>query len=169
MNDAVIGLLVGVQLFVLTLFYPLRIGALGHVSLAHDKIDINVTVFGLSVVKLRIKREDGAFRLLINGKPLKPPKKKPSIKQIKSIGKQYKLEGVRLSGNLLALVGTQDARRTAMLCAGIYGVASPIIRSCNIYTATASDTFEIDGRLKIKINALQILSLIFAGLRGSNG
>ena len=168
MNDAVIGILVAVQFFIAMLFYPLKIGALGHVSLVRDKIDLNVTVLGLSVAKVRIKREDGVFRLLINGKPFKP-KKKVSPKQIVEIGKQYKIEGLRLRGNLLALIGTQDARRTAMLCAGIYGIANPILQGCSVYTATASDTFEIDGRVKIKINFLQIASLAFAGLRGSNG
>ena len=168
MYDALISLLVAVQLLIVMLFYPLKIGAAGHVSLARDKIDLNVNVLGLSVVKVRVKLEDGKFKLLVNGKPFKP-KKKLTFKQIKSVGEQYKIEGLKLRGNLLVLVGTQDAKSTAMLCAGIYGIANPIIRGCNIYTSAASDTFEIDGRVKIKINVLQILSLAFAGIRGSNG
>ena len=168
MNNAFIGVLLAVQFLIAMLFYPMRIGALGHVSLARDKIDLNVTIFGLSVARVRVKCEGGVFKLFVNGKPFKP-KKRLSTNQIKSINEQYKIEGLRLRGNLLALVGTQDAKNTAILCASIYGIAKPIVHDFNVYTAVSSDAFEIDGRLKIKINILQMASLIFAGIRGSNG
>ena len=162
------GFLVAMQFLIAMLFYPLKIGAYGHVSLARDKVDLNLTVLGLSVARVRIKREDGRFKLLINGKPFKPTKKM-SVKQIKSVKEQYKIEGLRFSGNLLALIGAQDAKNTAMICAGMCAIAKPLMRNFNVYTAASSDTFEIDGRLKIKINVLQIASLIFAGMRGDNG
>ncbi|MCM1305699.1 MAG: hypothetical protein NC037_05225 [Bacteroides sp.] len=162
------GFLVAVQLLIAMLFYPLRIGAYGHVSLARDKIDLNVTVLGLSIARLRVKRESGRFKLLVNGKPFKTDKK-ISVGQLKSIGRQYKIEGLKLRGSLLALIGTQDAKNTAMLCALANAIAQPLSQGFNAYTAITSDTFEIDGRVNIKINLLQIASLAFAGLRGSNG
>lgn len=168
MYDALISLLVTVQLLIAMLFCPLKISAAGHVSLARDKIDLNVAVLGLSVAKVRVKRENGKFILLVNGKQFKP-KKKLSLNQIKSIVKQYKIEGLKLRGNLLALVGTQDAKNTALMCAGIYGMLTPIMQDLSVYTSSVSDTFEIDGRVKIKINVLQIVSLAVAGVRGSNG
>lgn len=162
------GFLVVVQVLVTMLFYPLRIGANGHISLARDKIDLNVTVLGLSVTKLRIKRERGLFSLQINGKQLKSGKKL-SLSKLRNIAEQYKIEGLRMRGNILALVGTQDAKTTAMLCAGLSGVLQPLVSNLKVFTAQPSDTLEIDGRLKIKINVLQILNMIFAGLRGNNG
>ncbi len=162
------GFLVVVQVLVTMLFYPLRIGANGHISLARDKIDLNVTVLGLPVTKLRIKRERGLFSLQINGKQLKSGKKL-SLSKLRNIAEQYKIEGLRMRGNILALVGTQDAKTTAMLCAGLSGALQPLIRNLKVFTAQPSDTLEIDGRLKIKINVLQILNMIFAGLRGNNG
>ena len=114
------GFLVAVQVLVTMLFYPLRIGANGHISLARDKIDLNVTVLGLPVTKLRIKRERGLFSLQINGKQLKSGNKL-SLSKLRNIAEQYKIEGLRMRGNILALVGTQDAKTTAMLCAGLSG------------------------------------------------
>ncbi len=162
------GFLVVVQVLVTMLFYPLRIGANGHISLARDKIDLNVTVLGLPVTKLRIKRERGLFSLQITGKQLKSGKKL-SLNKLRNIAEQYKIEGLRMRGNILALVGTQDAKTTAMLCAGLSGALQPLISNLKVFTAQPSDTLEIDGRLKIKINVLQILNMIFAGLRGNNG
>lgn len=152
--------------FALTmLFYPLRVGANGHVSLAHDKIDVNLRLFGLAVAKVRIKQADSKYELTVNGKPLKP-KKKVSAKSVISVIERYRIEQIKIKGNLLALVGTNDARTTALLCAGIMGALRPLIKNLNIYTAEPSDTLEVDGRLRIKITVLQLINLIVAGLRG---
>lgn len=154
--------------FVLTmLLYPLRIGAFGHVSLAHDKLDVNVTMIGITVAKVRVKRENGVFILYVNGKRVKT-KGKITLAQVKSVADRYRLEGIKLRGNLLALVGTGDAMSTAMLCAGLNGVLKPILSSVGIYTATPSDTLEIDGRLKIKMTFVQIVELIVAGLKAKS-
>lgn len=160
-----LSFLVAVEFVLTMLLYPLRIGAFGHVSLAHDKLDINVTMIGITVARIRVKREDGIFKLYVNGKRVKPNKGKISAKQITDVVRKYRLEGMKLRGNLLALVGTGDAMTTALLCAGLNGVLKPILSSVGIYTATPSDTLEIDGRLKTKMTFIQAIGLIVAGLK----
>lgn len=166
MNNGVTAFLLIIQFLITLMFYPLKVGANGHVSLAHDKIELDVRLFRLTVVRLRIKREKGVFKLLLNGKRIKGEKNKKSGSRFANVIERYRIEGLKLKGNLLALIGAQDAKITSMLCAAIGGVLSPVLDGLQIYTATPSDTLEIDGRVKLKINILQILGLVSAGLRG---
>lgn len=161
MNIGILGFLVTVQFLLTMLLYPIKIGAMGHISLAYDKIDANVTLFGFAVARLRIKREDGRFNMYVNGKMAKP-KNKITMSQVKNVAERYRLEGLKVRGNVLALIGTQDARTTAMLCAGLHGILGPLLNG-SVYTAAPADTLEIDGRLKLKISILQAISLIVAG------
>lgn len=160
--------LFAVQFLIVMLFYPIRIGAKGHVSLARDKINLDLSLFGVSLARVRVKKEEGLFRAFVNGKRFKPTKK-VSAKQIGGVIGQYKLEGIKAKGNLFALIGAQDAMTTAMLYAGISGLLQPLSSSLKVFKAKPSDTLEIDGRVKIKINILQIIDLISAGMRGNNG
>lgn len=161
MSIGILGFLVTVQFLLTMLLFPLKIGALGHISLAYDKVDANITLFGFAVARLRIKREDGRFNLYVNGKAVKP-KNKISISQVKNVVERYRLEGLKVRGNVLALIGAQDAKNTAILCAALYGILSPLLNG-SVYTAGPADTLEIDGRLKLKISILQVISLIVAG------
>jgi len=165
MNNGLTLALIALQFLITMLFYPIRIGANGHISLARDKVDVDLKVFRLTVARVRIKREKGLFRLLINGKPVKS-EGKISPKRMLNITKQYKIEGIKARGNLLAMIGTQDAKNTAMLYAGLVGILQPLVTNLKVFSASPSDTLEIDGRLKIKINIVQIANLVFAGLRG---
>ena len=166
MNNYGVALIV-LEFVIAMLFYPLRIRVKGHASLAHDKLELDLTVFRLSVARLRVRKQNGAFTLLINGKtPKLKGSKGLSLSKAANAVRQYRLEGIKARGSLLALIGTEDARDTAMAYAIVIGVLKPIVDNLRIYTAQPSDTLEIDGRARLKINLVQIASLIAAAIRG---
>lgn len=161
MNAAIA--LVVIQFLITMMFYPLRIGAKGHASLARDRMELDLTLFRLPVARVRIKKSDNKFVLQLNGKT--PDKnKKVSVKQMTNVLKQYKVEGIRAKGNLLALISADDAKNTAIAYAVLIGIVKPLLNTFRIYTAQPSDTLEIDGSVRVKINMLQIIGLLAAGL-----
>ena len=152
------------QFIITMLFLPIRVGAKGHASLTRDRVEIDLMFFRLSVARIRIKREKGIFNLYVNGDK---PEVKGKIKLKRAVGvlKQCKIEGVKIKGNLLALVGADDARNTAMMCAAIMGVLQPMLESINVHASQATDVLELDGKVIIRLSLLQLGSLITAGLR----
>ena len=164
MNNYTAALIV-LEFFIAFLFYPLRIGAKGHASLAHDKLELDLIVFRLSVARLRVKKEENKFSLQINGKAPKSNVKISASGAISAI-KQYKIEGIRAKGSLLAMISADDAKNTAMAYALAVGALKPLVQNVQIFTAEPSDTLEIDGRVKLKINIMQIVGLLVAAMRG---
>lgn len=162
--NATVALII-LQFLITMLFYPLRVGAKGHVSLARDRIEFDLSLFRFSIVRLRIRKTDGAFEVRINGKSPKGDKK-ASVRQVSNVLKQYKIEGIRARGNLLALIGADDAKNSAIAYAVLTSVLQPLIQNVKVYTAQPADAFEIDGRVRVKINLLQIAGLISASLKG---
>lgn len=151
--------------FVITmLFFPIRVGAKGHASLARDRVELDLTLFKLLVARIRIKREKGIFNLYINGDK---PETSGRLKLKKAVGviKQCRIEGVRIKGNLLALIGTDNARNTAIMCALVNGVLEPLLESISVHSAKATDVLEIDGRISVRLSLLQLGALIAAGLK----
>ena len=166
MYNGITTVLLILQFVIAMLFYPLRVGANGHASLANDKIEVDVRLLGLTVAKVRVKKTDGVFKVQINGKI---PDNNDNVNlpgKVISAIKSYKIEGIKAKGNLLALIATKDAKNTAMLYAALCGALAPLATGLRIFTAKPSDTFEIDGRVKIKITILQMINMIIAILRG---
>ena len=95
------------QFLITMLFFPIRIGAKGHASLARDRVELDLTLFKLLVARVRIKREMGIFNLYVNGDK---PETSGKLKLKRAVGmiKQCRIEGVRVKGNLHALVGADD-------------------------------------------------------------
>ena len=164
MNGYTTALIV-LEFFIAFLFYPLRVGAKGHASLAHDRIALDFTVFKLPVARLRIKKEEHKFSLLVNGKVPKSNTKISAASAINAV-KQYRIEGIHAKGNLLALISAADAKNTAMAYALAVGALKPLVQNVQIFTAEPSDTLEIDGRIRLKINVVQIVGLLVAAIRG---
>ena len=151
------------QFLITMLFFPLKFGAKGHASLARDRVELNLSLFGIAIVRLRIKRENGEFCMYINGEK-KKPKKNVDFGKAVGVVRQFKVQNVRLSGNLLALIGADDAKNSAMLCAAITCVLQPLFDSLRVYTARPSDALELDGKVTVHMNVLQLGSIIAAGL-----
>lgn len=145
------------------LFFPLKFGAKGHASLARDRAEVNLSVFGFSIVRLRIKRENGTFCMYINGEKKKPKKNRDLGKAVGVI-KQFKVQNVKLSGNLLALIGADDAKNSAMLSAAVTCVLQPLFDSLRVYTARPSDALELDGKVTVHMNLIQLGSIIATAL-----
>ncbi len=154
--------LITLQFLITMLFVPFNVGARGHASLARNRIEIDLNLFRLPIARLRVKKKDRSFALYINGK--QPKGKAISPKQALSALKQYKLEGVKASGNLLALVGTEDAKNSAMLTAALTCIAQPLLKQCKIYTSKPADALEIDGRIRMKINLYQLIAILLAAV-----
>ena len=53
---------------------------------------------------------------------------------------------------------------SAMLCAAITCVLQPLFDSLRVYTARPSDALELDGKVTVHMNVLQLGSIIVAGL-----
>ena len=152
------------QFLITMLFFPIRIGAKGHASLARDRVELDLTLFKLPVARVRIKREKGIFNLYVNGDK---PKTGGKLKLKRAVGvmRQCKIEGIKIRGNLLALVGADDARNTAIMCAAITGVLQPMLESINVHAAKATDVLELDGKISVRLSLLQLGALIAAGLK----
>lgn len=154
-----------VQFVITMLFFPIRIGAKGHASLARDRAELDLTVFRLPIARVRIKREKGIFNLYVNGDKTEM-KGRLKLKRAIRMLKQCKIEDISINGNLLALVGTDDAKNTALMSASIIGVLQPLFSTLNVYTAQGTEALELDGKVRVELSLLQLGGLIAAGLRG---
>jgi len=146
------------------LFFPFTVKAKGHVSLNRNRIQLDVRAFGIAFVKLRILRENSGFATYINGAKQKKPKK-DGMKRALSALKQYKFEHIKMAGNVNALIGAQDARDSAMICAAVNGILAPISSHLRVYASGAGENFELDGNVRLKINLYQIAALLFEALK----
>lgn len=151
------------QILITMLFLPLQIGAKGHASLARDRVELDLTLFRLPVARVRIKRENGIFNVYVNGNETEM-KGKFKLGRAVNVIKQCKVEGLRIRGDLLALVGAEDAKNTALMCAAVQCALRPIFGEMSVYAARPTDVLELDGNVKVRITVLQLGALLAAGL-----
>ncbi len=137
------------------LIAPLRIGLVGHMSLALGKAEMDLTVIGLRALRLRCGLKEGRLYLKLNGKKPKKPKKEISAKQIAAIGGYLKPKG-----ELSLIYGDSDALKAATVCAGLYAVLAPLFAGrCGIFAEAGECGLEADFRLGFKLNLLDALWL----------
>lgn len=137
-------------------FMPLHIRLSGHASLAHMALKLDVKIFALRAIRLRVKRKNGAFLLTVNGK--KPKRKHIGMKKLTTLSQDYSNSATQLKGRITAQVGADEAK-TAAIMEGVIMIAgaAPDI-DCRVYDSK-EENLELDFGFLCRANLIQIAQL----------
>ncbi len=153
-----------VQIVLLLLLCPLKITATAHFSLVGKELQMNVDLFSMSIVRLRIGIKDG-ITVKINGRKIENNNDSISTKTLIRIRDYIKNANVSLSVNACALIGILDAATSAIVCALVN-----MLPDVCVYPYVQGDKCEADAVVRVGINTLQIAKIAFiATFEGGKG
>lgn len=141
------------------LFAPVKVRAIGHASLENLSAQLNISVYALTPVRLRLKAHDGKFSLSMNGKPFARPKNISSAGIIRFLGSVR----MRAAINAKIIVGT--AGMDAMICAimtAATAAASNMLPGTQLRVYYMDrDGFDVDGGIEVRLSAWDALASLF--------
>ncbi len=148
--------LICLQAVIIIAFAPLNVRVLGHLSLAHMAIQTDVSLYGVRIASIRLRRAEGKLKLTLNGKRF--PDRRPKLRTLMTVPSRFARSGAVMKASVVASVGATEAKDSAMLCGILHSFMSPVVQNAAIYASTG-EAFELDFKLNFKINLLQIAQI----------
>lgn len=147
--------LICLEAVITMMFLPMRIGLTGHVSLARRRAELDVKLFALRLVRVRLFVKNGRFRCTLNGKKFKKPSNDPK-KAIKMADK-FLCSDIRRGGVAALRIGLDEAMMSAATGAMLQVLLLPLAKG-GVYMSE-EDSFELDVSINMRINLLQVADI----------
>lgn len=147
----------GIEVVLLLVLAPISIKVKAHFSLSRKSCQADISVIGAKIVRLRAKATENNIKVFVNGKEKHQKGDGIAIQNIVKTLNLFKVEHIRVVASIVALIGMDEAKNSAMICAMLCGIGG--IRA---YSDTNSERCDIDLSLKAKVNILQTIKLILS-------
>lgn len=147
----------GIEVVLLLVFAPIPIKVKAHFSLARKSCQADVRIVGMNAIRIRANILENSARVLVNGKEKHPNGENNAIQQARTIANVLKVEHIRIIPNVIALIGMDEAKNSAMICAMLCGIGG--IRA---YPDINCERCDIDMSMKTKMNILQAFRLMLS-------
>ncbi len=165
----------GIEMLLLLVFAPIKTTVSFCVVTDNNRCVICVDLVKIRAVTIKIKMENDAFRILINGKNKdikkdKDDKKNEGKKKRKSpldlpkILSFIKSEKMIRSARILGVVGADDAAESSVWCALLLtflSVAFPYANKSLFYPDFRSSRLDLNAKIGARINLLQALEMAY--------
>ncbi len=145
---------VAIEVALLIVFAPLPIKVKAHLSLSRKSCQADISVIGAKIVRVRANLLENGVKVLVNGKVKPTTGDSGSMQNFVKAMNVIKVEHIRIMPSIVALIGIDEAKNSAMLCALLCG-----IQGINAYPSINGARFDADISLKAKLNILQALRL----------
>lgn len=146
---------IAIEVVLIIAFAPLPIRVKAHFSLSRKSCQADISVVGAKVVRLRAQATENSIKLLVNGKEKQPKDNNIAMQNVIRTVNIIKVEGIRIVPSVIALIGIDEAKNSAMLCALLCG-----IQGITAYPCINGERFDADISLKTKLNVFQALRLM---------
>lgn len=147
----------GVEVILLLVFAPISIKVKAHFSLSRKSCQAVVRIVGINMIRVRASIYGDKAKVLVNGKEKQQSSDSNTIQRVQSVANALKIEGIRVVPSVIALIGMDEAKNSAMICAMLCGISG--IRA---YPDTNCERCDIDVSLKAKVNIMQTVRLILS-------
>lgn len=134
--------------------YPIKINVKAHASLDRKSLQVNLSVLKIPIVRLRGNLVKEPY-LQINGKKAKKKDNSISVDAVKGAIDYAKEQKLLKYSNIIALFALDDAKNSAILCA----ILALLPLGIRVY-GCGGDRFDADCAMEIKINVMQIISIL---------
>ena len=130
-----------VEIALIMFFAPIKVGIKGYFSLSKTCAGVDLTLYNLTLIRIRIFDEGGEIGLKVNDKGIDVNKlrdKTTYAKQPKIVLKLFKSlrnGEIIINGNILAVLGDNDPKNSAI----IFGIVSGILAMAGIKASIYSD------------------------------
>lgn len=145
----------GIEVILLLMFAPISIKVKAHFSLSRKSCQVDISVIGAKIVRVRAKATENDVKLLVNGKEKYPKEDRVALQNIIRSVRVIKVDNIRIKPSVVALIGIDEAKNSAILCALLCG-----IQGINAYPCVNGERFDADIAIKTKINILQAIRLM---------
>lgn len=160
--------LIIVQIVLAVMFLPIRVVFQGYFALSSLSGGVDVKLFALRVVRLRLNVVDGKFELRINDKPTNYANIKQNPRIFKNVLTYLGGDNLLVHGNMLAVFGGDESKNGAIIC----GIAEVIANTIKTKLKKAKAKFfadfdglraDIDFAFNTKINFVQAFEMLAGG------
>ncbi|MBO4380813.1 MAG: hypothetical protein J5815_01515 [Clostridia bacterium] len=160
--------LIIVQIALLLLVMPIRVGVQGYFALSSLSGGLDLKLFAICVVRLRLCVVDGKFELKINDKQIDKKKAQQNPQILKNVLTYLDGDNLLIYGNILAVFGGDESKNGAIIC----GVAEVLAKTIKTKLKKAKTKFfadfdrlraDIDFAFNTKINVMQAVEMLVGG------
>lgn len=144
--------LIGVEMVMLAVLAPIKVGVRAHFSLGERGLFVIIRFFGINAVRIRIKTNENPI-VTVNGKTLKTKDKKPNAMEAINAMRKEKIAFVT---TLAALCGDFDEKNKAIAIAlcKMFGIECKNVANCS-----KDGKFDCELKSKFSINLVQALTV----------
>ncbi len=146
--------------FICVLIAPLDLSLTGHFSLRRRFLAIDVRLMGLRVLRLRVRPLEDRFKVTVNGKRLRRPKRL----RIDVPAALKALSPLKTETNI-GIVAGEDAHIAAMVTAALEVARQVFGYACRLKAACyTGEGVEADGRVKLRLSILRVAACALAAI-----
>lgn len=152
--------LVIVQVVLLVLFAPIKVGAIGYFCLERENCMVDLKIFALTVAKIRIARENGVFVLKINEKSVDLKQSAKSKKHVLKAIKYISSGNLAASGDVLAVLGDVEAKTLALISGAAMAICGALKTHLCVYNDFEHERADAQLSFKTRISIFQALEML---------
>ncbi|MBR4800223.1 MAG: hypothetical protein IK048_00880 [Clostridia bacterium] len=158
--------LILVEIVLILLFAPVKIGLKGYFSMLGASAGIDVKIFAFTALRIRLSKKDGKFLLKINDKSPSELRLRPNFEIAKKVAKYLAQGNLRVGGNFLAVFGDMDSKN----CAIASGMANAVVKALNsrsiranvkVFADFDAQRADADFAFRLNVNAVQAMEMLF--------
>ena len=163
--------LIAIELLAVLLLLPIKVNVQGYFSLTTVSAGIDLKIFRLTILKIRLKSENCGIMLALNGKrlPLKDIKEKlqggkfskeKAVRAVKGVLTTIKSGEMGVMGGLVAVIGDSDPFVSSVVCGALMSVLRMIGAKVSVYSDLKTQRADGDLRFGARISLVQVITAV---------